>query len=42
MELRQCEEILNCEINNSNDNPLLLPEEEMVISCGNFHALHPG
>lgn len=30
--------IITTEINSSTDNPLIFPEQDMVISAGNFHA----
>ncbi len=30
--------VLEVEINSATDNPLVFPEEEMVISGGNFHG----
>lgn len=40
-EIRQCEELLNAELNSSSDNPLLFADTKESISCGNFHALYP-
>ncbi len=30
--------VLEVEINSATDNPLIFPEEQKVISCGNFHG----
>jgi histidine ammonia-lyase len=30
--------IIETEINSSTDNPLVFPEEELIVSAGNFHA----
>ncbi len=39
-DLRECERVVNTKINAVADNPLLFPEEEEALSCGNFHAIH--
>jgi histidine ammonia-lyase len=39
-ELAHAEEILNREMNSSNDNPLLFVEDGLSLSGGNFHALY--
>ncbi len=36
--LRYVRSILEVEINSATDNPLIFPEQEMVISSGNFHG----
>ncbi|MEE9237580.1 MAG: histidine ammonia-lyase [Thermoplasmata archaeon] len=36
--LTQAEGVLNIEINSATDNPLLFPEDEESLSCGNFHG----
>ena len=36
--LRYVREIVTVEINSATDNPLIFPEEEIVVSAGNFHA----
>ncbi|WP_028961930.1 histidine ammonia-lyase [Sulfobacillus thermosulfidooxidans] len=36
--LGHVQEVLSREINSATDNPLLFPEEELVISAGNFHG----
>lgn len=33
--------ILTTEINSATDNPLIFPEEEEIISGGNFHGEYP-
>ena len=38
-ELRQCEELVNRELNSSTDNPLLFPDSDASLSGGNFHAI---
>jgi histidine ammonia-lyase len=40
-ELSHAEVVIEREINASDDNPLLFPETEEVLSCGNFHAIQP-
>ena len=40
-ELQQAEQTLGEEINAAADNPLLFPEENCTLSCGNFHAIYP-
>jgi histidine ammonia-lyase len=36
--LEFCERLLSIEINSVSDNPLIVPEEELILSGGNFHA----
>ncbi|MBD3307994.1 histidine ammonia-lyase [candidate division KSB3 bacterium] len=36
--LRYVRSVLDIEINSATDNPLIFPDEEKVISCGNFHG----
>jgi histidine ammonia-lyase len=36
--LRFCRGILSVEVNSATDNPLVFPEEELIISGGNFHG----
>jgi histidine ammonia-lyase len=36
--VRHCHEILEIEINSVTDNPLIFPDEEEVLSGGNFHG----
>ncbi len=36
--LRFCRGILSVEVNSATDNPLVFPEEQLVISGGNFHG----
>jgi histidine ammonia-lyase len=36
--LRYARGILETEANSTTDNPLVLPEEDLVVSAGNFHA----
>ena len=40
-ELRSAEQTLNHEINAAADNPLLFPEDDCALTCGNFHAIYP-
>lgn len=40
-ELRTSYETLCGEMDAVGDNPLLFPDEGMVASCGNFHAIYP-
>lgn len=40
-ELRTTYETLHGEMDAIGDNPLLFPEEDLVASCGNFHAIYP-
>jgi histidine ammonia-lyase len=40
-ELADTKRIIEREINNTSDNPLLFPERELVIHGGNFHAIYP-
>ena len=40
-ELQHAEQTLGDEINAAADNPLLFPEENCTLSCGNFHAIYP-
>lgn len=39
--LKQVGNILEVEINSANDNPLLFPEDGVVLSGGNFHGQYP-
>jgi histidine ammonia-lyase len=39
-ELQQAERVLQEEINAAADNPLLFPQEQVSLSCGNFHAIY--
>ncbi|MCL4790448.1 MAG: histidine ammonia-lyase [Gammaproteobacteria bacterium] len=39
-ELEQAERVLQEEINAAADNPLLFPEAQESLSCGNFHAIY--
>lgn len=39
--LTQVKSILEVEINSANDNPLLFPEDDVVLSGGNFHGQYP-
>lgn len=39
-DLRECERVVGTKINAVADNPLLFPEDEEALSCGNFHAIH--
>ncbi|HEX4146650.1 MAG TPA: histidine ammonia-lyase [Pirellulales bacterium] len=39
-EIEQAERLCNEEINAVADNPLLFPQEETALSCGNFHAIY--
>lgn len=39
--LRSVKKILVVEINSATDNPLIFPEDDLVISGGNFHAQYP-
>ena len=39
--LAQVEKVLEVEINSANDNPLLFPEDGVVLSGGNFHGQYP-
>jgi histidine ammonia-lyase len=36
--IRFCREVVTCEINSVTDNPLLFPDDDMVLSAGNFHG----
>ncbi len=36
-----CRNVLQVEINSATDNPLLFPEQDEVISGGNFHGQYP-
>jgi histidine ammonia-lyase len=36
--LRYATQVVTREVNSTTDNPLVLPDEEMVVSGGNFHA----
>lgn len=36
--LKHIREVLNVEINSATDNPLIFPDEEKVLSGGNFHG----
>lgn len=36
--LRQSLSTLQVEANSSTDNPLVFPDDDMVVSCGNFHG----
>jgi histidine ammonia-lyase len=36
--LRYVRSVLEVEINSATDNPLIFPDQEKVISCGNFHG----
>ena len=36
--LKHIREVLNVEINSATDNPLIFPEQEKVLSGGNFHG----
>jgi histidine ammonia-lyase len=36
--LRYVREVVQVEINSATDNPLVFPEQELVVSAGNFHA----
>ncbi|MBA3647378.1 MAG: histidine ammonia-lyase [Chitinophagales bacterium] len=36
--IRYCEEILTTEINSVTDNPIVFPEDDLIISGGNFHG----
>ncbi|MGE0754899.1 MAG: histidine ammonia-lyase [Alphaproteobacteria bacterium] len=40
-ELTHSKKILENEINSTSDNPILFPEQDMVIHGGNFHAIYP-
>ena len=40
-DLRESEAVLKDEINAVADNPLLFPDDMVVLSCGNFHAIYP-
>ncbi len=40
-ELQHTKVIIEREINNTSDNPLLFPDRELVIHGGNFHAIYP-
>ena len=40
-ELRVAYDTLHGEMDAIGDNPLLFPEEGLVASCGNFHAIYP-
>jgi histidine ammonia-lyase len=40
-ELQNAEAVLEREVNAAADNPLLFPDEMMVLCCGNFHAIYP-
>ena len=39
-ELASAERILGEEINAAADNPLLFPDQDQSLSCGNFHAIY--
>lgn len=34
----QAKKIIECEINSVTDNPLIFPDEDMIVSGGNFHG----
>jgi len=36
-----CQTLLEREMNSASDNPLVFPEEQRIISCGNFHGEIP-
>ncbi|MBI2267376.1 MAG: histidine ammonia-lyase [Armatimonadetes bacterium] len=36
--IRQVRSVLEVEVNAATDNPLIFPEEELIISAGNFHG----
>ena len=38
MSIDFCEQIVTTEINSVTDNPTIIPEEELIISAGNFHG----
>lgn len=38
MTIRHFEELLEVEVNSVTDNPLVFPEEDLIISGGNFHG----
>lgn len=38
MTISFCEEVITTEINSVTDNPTILPDEDLVISAGNFHG----
>lgn len=38
MTIRFCEALVTTEVNSVTDNPTILPEEDLIISAGNFHG----